>query len=483
MEARHDGPASCTRQKKAACLPMPGCEWYNGYCRRAKSPDPAPVHDQSQPKKVACSKIRKAQCVVAPHCEWKEHRCKNGLVLRVKKKTQPSRPRSPPAVVVQPPPNRQSTTSPGRKRARKRLTEAVREVVRPFVANDGTYAARLRRARVVQKYVQSLSDCITFLDGRFTLGDRGGGGAGLDLTRQIGSKSKYGAVFLSQGRGIQKMIRVALKVTTDVEDHRNELDTLELVSGLAARGVVPNFPFSYGHRACSVDACPDRVTRQVRCPTEFLRTRHLVVLSELADGDLKQWIKSARTIGVAKRPVAQYASAMCQIFLGLVAFQSNLQLVHNDMHWGNALYHTVPAQGWWHYRIREEDVYVQNCGQLWVLWDFGMVAEPEEMSKRTTRRAHNRLLYQDLTDFARIVHAFVTEPKGGWAPRRAVPSIVETAAIAFRDEWDTATHGELTSVFLRLAQMVGGRRSGVICGKGSRPPSDVINRERPYVVA
>jgi hypothetical protein len=62
-------------------------------------------------------------------------------------------------------------------------------------------------------------------------------------------------------------------------------------------------------------------------------------------------------------------------------------IVHNDLHFGNILYHEEGPERdndgkWLWYRIGKDDIYVKHRGFLWVLWDFGMMVEAGEKESR-----------------------------------------------------------------------------------------------------
>jgi hypothetical protein len=229
------------------------------------------------------------------------------------------------------------------------------------------------------------------------------------LSKRIGSDSKYGIAYLAEGMGHNtgSVIKVAVKVLADDSGNRKEVGILKLVSEKVRAGF-PNFPLAYTVLKC------DRAICQLGSDCHSLfKNKHMVVLNELAHGDLSMWMRTLHT-------PRQCYSAIAQIFVGLMAFHE-LGFRHADMHWGNALYHDIPAGGCWHYRIGGEDVYIENTGQLWVLWDFGMA---EKLVKTDS---------QSWSDYSRIMHAFMGPPyAGAWLkdPSLVPPSVASFANAA-----------------------------------------------------
>ena len=66
-------------------------------------------------------------------------------------------------------------------------------------------------------------------------------------------------------------------------------------------------------------------------------------------------------------------------------------LVHNDMHWGNYLYHKVPEYNgkYFHYRYFdtnsriEHNIYLKNNGYVFIGWDFADAYPPQYSNNDT----------------------------------------------------------------------------------------------------
>lgn len=144
-----------------------------------------------------------------------------------------------------------------------------------------------------------------------------------------------------------------------------ELFMLMLMSQEVENANFPNFPLLHSVSVCGKES---KNSGTNNFPALAPRKQDVaLVFTELADGDMASWLKQAR-------PVDALASAICQAMLALFAFRS-LGFEHNDAHAKNILYHSVRPGGFWHYKISGQDVYVQNCGHLFVLWDPMLATE------------------------------------------------------------------------------------------------------------
>ena len=294
-----------------------------------------------------------------------------------------------------------------------RLRMRLRSLVQPFThKNVGDMKSRLRMYEVAKKYLDNSKKCLTWDSDskRLLMGDA------IDLTNRIGSPSLYGIVYLTKGKGMARLIKVACKMMTTDAVNKHELDILDRVSKEVVNNNFMNFPLLYSSIHCDTPVC----TKDIKdCPYDILKHKYMVVFSELADGDLKQWIHQQQP----NRTTDAYISALFQIYMGLAKLGS-MKYKHNDMHWGNALYHTVPPGGWWWYRVAGKDYYIRNTGQLWVLWDFGLV-------KKTRINAPPGTYAK--TDFLRIINAFIDIRNGGWVGDAPIHDNVVSIAKSIKD--------------------------------------------------
>jgi hypothetical protein len=186
-------------------------------------------------------------------------------------------------------------------------------------------------------------------------------------------------------------INIAVKVMPHNDQNIEEVNHYKTLKPYILRQETPHFPIIESVQHC--DNCTFNNKNIKRWTKDCF-----YVFNELAESDLKTWVKKDRSEG-------EYISMIAQVSLALAKLNS-IGYKHNDLHWGNLLYHACKAEGYWHYEVTiaatsqiaeyypqfantKWIIYIKNTGQQWVLWDFGF-AEKFERS--------------DDTDFDRILN-------------------------------------------------------------------------------
>jgi hypothetical protein len=124
---------------------------------------------------------------------------------------------------------------------------------------------------------------------------------------------------------------------------------------------------------------------------------YFINLNELANGDLKVFLeKEYNNFKVVNNAIAQ-------IYLAILSFHS-IGYVHNDSHWGNFLYHKINPGGYIKYIVNGKEIYLENLGYLWVIWDYSLAAKLIRIDVQYA-----------LTDYNRVLRAFMNEDLG-WLP-------------------------------------------------------------------
>lgn len=124
----------------------------------------------------------------------------------------------------------------------------------------------------------------------------------------------------------------------------------------------------------------------------------LLVVNELADGDLKHYLETRPMIWDNKL----IDNCIFQITAGLYAFEKFYNLTHNDLHYGNVLVHEIQPGGFWHYKIDGHNYYVPNLGFQFVLWDMGMSHIPGKIKGRPEFYTMDATPIPSETDIGRI---------------------------------------------------------------------------------
>jgi hypothetical protein len=215
----------------------------------------------------------------------------------------------------------------------------------------------------------------------------------LILNKKIGSKSKYGAVY-SVTYGIKPRIYTAAsKLICINESNTKELSILEKITKIILAKKTIHFPIMYFYTTISKTSNmkSSLLPEAIRYCDNFY-----VSFNEMFSGDLKMLMSSK------KQTTAFMKNAITQIFFSISNFSHYTGFIHKDAHWGNFLYHKIKPGGYFYYKVNGIDVYLENIGFIWVIWDYGFAI------KITSDNV--------IKDYSRIIHAFYPKLYGGWIP-------------------------------------------------------------------
>jgi hypothetical protein len=194
---------------------------------------------------------------------------------------------------------------------------------------------------------------------QYTLGDN----MEILLTKQIGSPSQYGVVYLSKlNMEFKKFFKFGLKIMENNIENQEEISTLKILSDLALKNINPHFPILYKTFECNKAPIVKK-----DYPDLIKNGKYVITLTELANGDLQTFIKTNEEY---KRNDELIKNTLQQIFISILSFHLHMKQIHTDAHWGNFLYHKIKSGGYIHYKIFDVDVYLENMGYLWIIWDY-----------------------------------------------------------------------------------------------------------------
>jgi hypothetical protein len=90
----------------------------------------------------------------------------------------------------------------------------------------------------------------------------------------------------------------------------------------------------------------------------------LILYSELADGNLMDWLKEPHT-------VHDWKTLFFQVWNCLDVLQKKLKLVHNDLRFPNILFIKTTNKESYRYKQDNDYYYLDNIKYIFILWDFG----------------------------------------------------------------------------------------------------------------
>jgi hypothetical protein len=246
---------------------------------------------------------------------------------------------------------------------KKRAAKIIQRLTMPYknrVTLD--FDERIKTYTQYSKYFEKSNDknnqphqCLTVskVNGKvtFSIADN------IILFKKIGSKSKYGAIYLSKGTNEGRTFRFASKIMPIDDYNITEVQAMTHLTKEVIAKKNPHFPIMYQNFACLVPS------NNSDLPAEVNNEPYLVSLCELANGDAKMFIEKFYNND------KKIKNALTQIFISIYSYHS-LGYLHNDTQWGNFLYHRIEAGGYIKYIINGKELYLENIGYLWVIWDF-----------------------------------------------------------------------------------------------------------------
>jgi len=210
----------------------------------------------------------------------------------------------------------------------------------------------------------------------------------INLQKQIGSNSKYGAIYITSIDKAVGKYPIASKLmeinrSNSVEKCLNEYITTKIMKKKLSR----HFIFTYRTFICN------NISSNV--PPIIKNLNYFVNLNELAHGDLKQLCKN-KTYVVDDSLVY---NVFIQVMLSIMSFQS-IGYTHGDCHYGNFLYQRNIEQGYYFYKINDINYYLKSCKYTMLIFDFGFAKSIDKS---------NILTYKVIDDYMRIIHAFANK--------------------------------------------------------------------------
>lgn len=189
-------------------------------------------------------------------------------------------------------------------------------------------------------------------------------GNNIILKEKIGSESAHGIVYLATFMNrTRRLFKYACKIVIINPNILLDLEIQEKLSKSINR--CPHFYLLYNYFKCSninyknIKLYPPLI-RQAKKENKDI----LISFLELANGDLNIFLKNS------KYDNKLLLNALGQIFISLLFYYSIIKKNHNDAHGGNFLFHKIKKGGFFHYKLFDNDYYLENLGYLWVIHDF-----------------------------------------------------------------------------------------------------------------
>jgi hypothetical protein len=254
----------------------------------------------------------------------------------------------------------------------------------------------------------------------------------------------------------KELYRFAIKIMKKIKGNLDEVKILKKVSSLVLKKVNPHFPILYKSFECGNPVASNDY------PQIIQKNTYLIVLNELATGDLKTFI----TLPDFHTNYDLIKNTIQQIYISILSFHIHTKKRHDDCHWGNFLYHKIKPGGYIHYRIYDTNVYIENMGYLWVIWDYGKAL---------------KLTFENLyMDYYRITSAFKNNEvkNDGWVDPKQF--IYDAKTKALTSELTTLILKVDTEQFIWYDKLL---KSKLFSRTDRKPPdNEIINLGNPYIL-
>lgn len=263
---------------------------------------------------------------------------------------------------------------------KQNLINVVKKYIKPILNRSNSLDTRITYTKILKNHLKTFTKntCIQKHKGKLVLiNDKD---KLLTFEKRIGSDSENGVAYINTGSGMSKLLKFSTKLMSSSSSyHKQEVKLLKKMSQLAEKRKCPNMPIIYDVIECKTP-CPFS-----ECPELTKNEPYYIVLSELANYDMFEFLKKKRT-------THELQSVFLQMILSIYAFQ-NLGYKHDDTHFGNFLIHeTENKSGYWEYNVNGNKVYVPNAGYTVVMWDPGQ-AEVINVEDNTYVRDYEILTY------------------------------------------------------------------------------------------
>jgi hypothetical protein len=209
----------------------------------------------------------------------------------------------------------------------------------------------------------------------------------INLEKLIGSKSKYGTIYLTSIPNLLGIYPIATKVMKYDPDNVREVDIMTFITNkIILKKLSRHFLMIYSSSNC--------IKKTKKIPLKI----RLISVNELADGDLKMLI----TIRDVLEDDELMFNLLFQTYISVATFQNLVKFVHRDAHFGNFLYQKNNEVGYYHYTFNGKNYYLKSCKYNIIIFDYGFAERIEEQDIATIN-----------ADYFQITHAFMNK-KTGW---------------------------------------------------------------------
>ena len=250
----------------------------------------------------------------------------------------------------------------------------------------------------------------------------------INLNKKIGSKSRYGLIYLTSIPSLANTFPIVTKVMPYNMNNLYEVKMMSMITReILLQGLSRHFLLTYGDSVCS-----KRIAKKLK----------LININELADGDIKMMIHIPEVVGNAQLMF----NIFIQIYISIATFHNLVGHVHRDTHYGNFLYQTNNEKGYYHYRFHGVSYYLKACKYNIMIYDYGFARRISTYDRNTTTVTDTETGIGTYTsnseaskckisiykDYAKIINAFIKKSSNGWNELSVLDKKLSDKMNAFR---------------------------------------------------
>ena len=216
----------------------------------------------------------------------------------------------------------------------------------------------------------------------------------INLEKRFGTKSKYGAIYLTRVPALANTTPIASKVMPYNNSNDKEVKLMTMITNsIVLKGLSKHFVMIYGSSVCS-----KRIAKKLK----------LLSINELADGDLKMLTNIQDVVDNSEL----LFNLLIQTYISIATFHNIVGYIHRDTHYGNFLYQLNTEKGYYHYTFNGTDYYLKACKYNMMIYDYGFV---KQISSDDYDTADIVKIKRDIyEDYRKIIHAFFNRRYKGW---------------------------------------------------------------------
>jgi len=249
----------------------------------------------------------------------------------------------------------------------------------------------------------------------------------INLEKRFGTKSKYGAIYLTRVPALANTFPIATKVMIYNHSNDTEVKLMTMITNdIILKKLSKHFLMIFGSSVCS-----KRIAKKLK----------LISINELADGDLKMLMNMR---DVVENNELMF-NILIQTYISIATFHNVVGYIHRDTHYGNFLYQENTEKGYYHYTFKGTDYYLKACKYNMIIYDYGFARQIS--SDDNYEPSHIVKIKRDIyEDYRKIIHAFFNRKLKGWIKLPGIPDkYTNSLMISFSYYLDQNIEYELTN--------------------------------------